>query len=74
MYNPACLIQRLAEVQTLGTGRCSMQAPGTGTREAGGVWWVVFGGQHVACSGADGGRRKAAEIITSVVNTVKTLS
>ena len=39
MYAPVCSILRLAE----------LQAPGTGTREAGGVWWAVFGGRHVAC-------------------------
>jgi len=39
MYAPVCWIQRLAELQTLGTGR----------HEAGGVWWALFGGQRVAC-------------------------
>ena len=38
-YAPACLIQRLAELQT----------PGTERREAGGVWRAVFGGWRVAC-------------------------
>jgi len=39
MYAPACSIESLAEFQAPGTGRC----------EAGGVWWVVFGGQRVVC-------------------------
>jgi len=39
MYASACSIQRLAELQAPGTGRC----------EAGGVWRVVFGGQRVVC-------------------------
>jgi hypothetical protein len=40
MYAPACWIQRLAELQT----------PGTGRREAGGVRRAVFrGGWRVAC-------------------------
>jgi len=56
MYAPACSIQRLAELQT----------PGTGRREAGGVLWAVFGGRHVACSMADGGRHMVAEIMMSV--------
>ena len=38
MYAPACMIQRLPE----------LQKPGTGRREAGGVWWAVYGGRHVA--------------------------
>jgi len=50
---------RLAELQILGTGR----------REAGGVWWAVIGGRHVA-SGvwrvAGGRRRMLAQIMTSV--------
>jgi len=50
MYTPACSIQRLAELQTPGTGRRQLQAPGTMRREAGGVRWVVFGGRYVACS------------------------
>ena len=45
MYASACSIQRLAE----------LQAPGTGRREAGGVWLAVFGGQSVA-----GGRWRVA--------------
>jgi len=52
MYAPACPIQRLAE----------LQAPGTGRREAGGVWWAVFGGRRVA----GGGRHMVAKIMTSV--------
>ena len=66
MYASACSIQRLAELQTPGTGRSQLQSPGAGRREAGGVWWAVFGGRHVACSVADGGRRMVAEIMTSV--------
>jgi hypothetical protein len=31
-----------------GSGRGQLQAPGTGRCEAGGVWWAVFGGRHVA--------------------------
>ena len=49
MYAPACSIQRLAE----------LQKPGTGRREACGVWCV-----------ADGGRRMVAEIMTSVDSIV----
>ena len=37
MYAPACMIQRLAE----------LQMPGTGRREAGGVWRGVFGRRAV---------------------------
>jgi len=39
MYAPTCSIQRLAQLQT----------PGTGRREAGGGWRAVFGGWRVAC-------------------------
>jgi hypothetical protein len=39
MYAPALSIQKLAELQT----------PGTGSREPGCVWWAVFGRQRVAC-------------------------
>jgi len=59
MYAPACSIQRLAELQT----------PGTGRREAGSVWRAVFGGRRVACGVwhvAGGRRRMLAEIMTSV--------
>jgi hypothetical protein len=45
MYAPACWIQRLAELQT----------PGTGRREAGGVRQAVVGGRRVVC-----GRWRAA--------------
>jgi len=37
MYTPGCSIERLVE----------LQKPGTGRREAGGVWWSVFGGQRI---------------------------
>ena len=39
MYAPGCSIHRLIE----------WQAPVTGRRVAGGDWWALFGGQHVAC-------------------------
>jgi len=39
MYLPACTFQRLAELQN----------PGTGRREAGCVWWAVFGRWHEEC-------------------------
>ena len=39
MYAPAFSIQRLAE----------LQAPGTGRREADGIWRSVFGGRRAAC-------------------------
>jgi len=59
MYAPACWIQRLAELKT----------PGTGRREAGGVWRAVFGGQRVA------GRWRCmlAQIMTLVDIIVRTL-
>jgi hypothetical protein len=59
MYALACSIYRLAE----------LQMPGTGRREAGGVWQAVFGGWWAACGVrrvAGGMWRMLAEIMTSV--------
>jgi len=66
MSSPAYSIQRLAELQTPGTGRRQLQAPGTQRREADSVWWVVFGGRYVMYSVADGGQRVVVEIMTWV--------
>jgi len=67
MYAPACLMQRLGELQTPGTGR---HEPGSVWREVIGVRWVACGMWHVA-----GGRQcMLAEIMTSVNVVVWTLS
>jgi len=60
MYAPACMIQRLAE----------LQIPGTGRREAGGAWRAVFGGWRAACGvwHVAGGRRcMVAEIMSRLI-------
>jgi len=74
MYTPAYSIQRLVEGKTPGTGRRQLQVPGTGRCEAGGVWWVVIGGCHVACSVADWGQHMVAEMMTLVNLIVGTVS
>jgi len=57
VYAPACSIQRLAELQALGTERRELQALGTGRHKAGGVSWqcLVGGVWRVVC-----GRWRAA--------------
>ena len=50
----------------LGTGRHQLKVPGTMRHKAGGVWWVVFGGRHMARSVPDGWQRIVAKIMTLV--------
>jgi len=66
MCTLACSIQRLAELEMPGAITRHLQAPGTERREAGGIWWVVFGGWQVACSEADGRQGMVAKIMMLV--------